>query len=193
MTSVIIEDCLQLQSVNLVYFYCSYQDVQRKSFVAVARALLSQLLTQNEDLLPYLYEKRVSSGQVSLVSSELCAELLKTCLKTMLKTYIIIDGIDECELPERKTILSFFAPLVEGDDCPGRIRALFVSQDLNDIRKLLRVATTLRLTDVHNKADIESYAANWALKIQVKFSLPDVTMEHIKTAVCEGSEGKKAI
>jgi len=150
---------------------------------------LAQLLRYDESLLPFLYEKCVSSGQVSLVSTQLCADILETCLKTIPKIYIVVDGIDECDFSERKSILSFFTPIIEGDDLPGKIRALFVSQDENDIRKLLRTASVLRLTDAHNKSDIESYANQWSVQIQKKFGLGDDTRKYIQSTVSNGSDG----
>jgi hypothetical protein len=107
----------------------------------------------------------------------------------MPKIYIVVDGIDECDFSERKSILSFFTPIIEGDDLPGKIRALFVSQDENDIRKLLRTASVLRLTDAHNKSDIESYANQWSVQIQKKFGLGDDTRKYIQTTVSNGSDG----
>jgi hypothetical protein len=184
-----VAELLKLDTVSTVYFYCSYQDVHRNAFLAVARALLAQLLNQNRDLLPYLYDKFMGSGQVALVSAQLFTECLETCLTTMPKAYIIIDGLDECDVPERNAILSFFVSLVEKADNPGRLRALFISQDLNDIRRLLRAATALKLTGACNKDDIECYATEWTKKIQTRFSIPDITAEYMKTAVCDGAEG----
>jgi len=180
---------MKIDSIAIIYFYCNYQDVQRRSFLALGRSLLAQLLRYDESLLPFLYEKCVSSGQVSLVSTQLCADILETCLKTIPKIYIVVDGIDECDFSERKSILSFFTPIIEGDDLPGKIRALFVSQDENDIRKLLRTASVLRLTDAHNKSDIESYANQWSVQIQKKFGLGDDTRKYIQSTVSNGSDG----
>ena len=127
---------------------------------------------------------------MSLVSSEMCKELLEIALKTMPKTIIVIDGLDECETAERKAITTFFSSVIEKSDIPGKLRALLVSQDENDIRKHLRSATTLRLTERHNKRDIESFATKWALQIRQKFDISPETHEHIVSAVCEGSDGK---
>jgi hypothetical protein len=78
---------MKLDSVAVAFFYCKYQDEQKKTFLAIARALLAQLLNKNEDLLPYLHDQCISSGQVSLVSSKMCMELLETvsrqCQKRM--------------------------------------------------------------------------------------------------------------
>jgi hypothetical protein len=135
----------------------------------------------------------MGSGQVTLVSEQLFSECLETCLATMQKTYVIIDGIDECDAPERNEMISFFASLVEKADAPGGLRALFISQDESDIRRLLRNATALKLTGAHNKDDIESYATEWTKKIQTRFALSDATAEYVKTAVCDGAEGMQKL
>lgn len=190
LASVIIEACQKVQSIAVIYFYCNYQDPQRKTFVAVARALLVQLLNLNDELLPYLYDKCIGSGQVSLVSSQLYKELLETALKTgSIQTFIVIDGLDECDPLERNAILSFLTPIVKAEGPTGRLRALIVSQDENDIRKVFRGSPVLKLMDAHNKSDIEGYADHWCSEIQKKFGLPVETTQYIRTAVCEGSDG----
>jgi len=175
--------------VATVYFYCSYQDTQRKTVLDVARSLLTQLLSQNRDLLPYLYDKFIGSGQVTLVSAQLFSECLETCLATIPKTYIIIDGIDECDIQERSELLSCLVSFVEKVDTLGRLRVLFISQEENDIRKILRTASVLKLTGDHNKDDIVTYTTEWTKKIRTRFTIHDITAEYIKTAVCEGAEG----
>ncbi|TVY90638.1 C2H2 finger domain transcription factor, partial [Lachnellula willkommii] len=89
----------------------------------------------------------------------------------------------------RHTSLNFFTSLIDNDITPGRLRGLFVSQDENDIRRLLRNASVLRLTEEHNKSDIEAYTSHWSSKIVLKFGIPDVTLEHIKAVVLGGCEG----
>jgi hypothetical protein len=53
----------------------------------------------------------------------------------------------------------------------------------------LRTASVLRLTDSHNKSDIESYATHWLGKITQKFGIPIITQNYIKETVCSRSEG----
>src|SRR5271169_801628 len=97
-----------------------------------------------------MYEQCLLSGQSSLESAEVSKSLLETALSTVSKTYIVIDGIDECPLAERSAILRFFTSIIEKCDTPGRIRGLFVSQDENDIGKLLRTASIIRLKPSDN-------------------------------------------
>jgi hypothetical protein len=120
----------------------------------------------------------------------MCKELLETALKTMPKTFLIVDGLDECDIAERKTILNFFTSVIQRADTAGKLRGLFISQDENDIRKHLRSAAVLRLTENHNKRDIESFANQWSLQIQQKFETSQATRSYIVSAVSEGSEGK---
>ena len=192
LASLIVEECMRIDSINVIYFYCNYQDAQRKSLLCLGSAMLAQLLRHDGTLLSYLYENCLSSGSVFLNSTQLCTELLETCLETMSKVYVVVDGIDECDVSQRKSILSFFTTLIEKSErnaTPGKIRALFVSQDENDIRKLLRSASVLRLTDSHNKSDIESYATHWVSRIKNKFELNDDTANYITSAVVNGSDG----
>jgi hypothetical protein len=181
---------MKLPSISLAFFYCRHQDDQRNTFLAVTRTILTQLLNQNQELLPYLYDQCLSSGQPSLVSPKLCENLLKTVLTTISKTYLIIDGIDECIPSERKAILSYFTAIIDADVIPGRLRGLFVSQDENDIKKLLRAASTVRLQLSDNKSDIKGYATQWSLKIREKFKLSPDEQNHIALEVCRRAQGE---
>jgi hypothetical protein len=108
----------------------------------------------------------------------------------MSKTYIIIDGLDECDIVERKMILSLFTSLAAKDIASGRLKCLFISQDENDIRKLLKTSSILKLTGAHNKSDIEAYTTYWLEKIKKKFAeISDVTLNYIKASVCNQCDG----
>lgn len=113
-------------------------------------------MNQNSDLIPYLHEQYLASGEESLSSSILSMRLLRTTLKMMPNAYMIIDGIDECEVSDRKRILDFFTSVIEHDSVLGQLKVLFVSQDWPDIRKLLQRTLVLKLTESHFKSDIAS-------------------------------------
>ena len=190
LASRIIEECQKLSSASVLFFYCKHLDNRRNSFLALARSILTQLLGQNAGLLPYLYDKSIASRQTSLNSNQLCKELLEVAIKGCSKTYIIIDGVDECDTRERKTIISFLTSLVDTQTQPGNIRGLFVSQDENDIKKLLATASVIRVTNDDNKADIERFARKWAFKIILKFELAQEVQDFIKKSVTDRSDGK---
>jgi hypothetical protein len=148
-------------------------------------------LQQNNDLLPFVYEKCVSSADVILESASLSSELLKTTLKSLEKAYVILDGLDECDKEERKKILSWFTSnitAVDGDN-PGTLRGLFISQDEGDIRKLLSNASEIRLTAEDNQKDINSFASEWSSRICTKFDLPDNRATEIAHTVSDRAKG----
>jgi hypothetical protein len=119
----------------------------------------------------------------------MCKKLLEICFSTIPGAYVIIDGIDECDLSERKAILHFFTILVEGDTAHGRLKALFVSRDELDIRTLVKGASIVQLNGVQSRGDIETYTVHWVDRIVEKFGLPDDARTYIKSAVCDRSEG----
>ncbi|TEY63394.1 hypothetical protein BOTCAL_0155g00160 [Botryotinia calthae] len=192
LTSVIIGECMKNSSSSTIFFYCRYEDKQRDNFVAVARGILSQLLSKNEVLLPYLYSECINSLSVSLISHEICMKLLEVCFETVSKsqkTYLIIDGLDECEPMQRRLLLSTLVSIVQKALHPGMFRLLIVSQNEPDIKRYLRQYSDLRLSSSCNRSDIEVYSRVWAEKIQQKFIVSDDTKTYIVKAVSEGADG----
>ena len=194
LTSVIVEECInrvesKKDEMSLAYFYCRDKDDQRNKFVSVAKSMLAQLLRQNPDILAYLYDECLRSAKVTLASPQDCTRILDAVLQAVPKTFIVIDGIDECEQKDRKPILSFFVRAIKHAD-PARLRGLFVSQELSDIKTALHSFETLRLNEEHTKLDIRNYAVKWSFEIQGKFkAMTDAAREHIVHLVCEGSDG----
>jgi hypothetical protein len=182
LASVIIEECKQRKNFLTTYFYCNYDGPGNNSAVAVIRGLLEQIVDQAPHLLPHCHNKYLTSGEPSLRSPTLAKAILKDLCPAVDKQYIIIDGIDEFELPERKQILEFFVSLVgECDvDEPGKIRVLFVSQDYPDIKRALYssiisriVPKLLPLSTADNENDIRIYVTDLAAQIKTKFGLDD--------------------
>lgn len=153
--------------------------------------MLAQLLCQNPSILPYLYDECLKSAKVTLASSQDCIKLLDTVLQAVPRTFLIIDGIDECEQKERKAILNFFTSAIASDNImPGKLRGLLVSQELGDIKTALHMAESLRLTKDHSELDIRNFAVKWAVRIQERFNqMPDPAREHIVKLVCDGADG----
>lgn len=175
--------------LSVAYFYCKDEDSQRNTLLGVMKAIIAQLLTQNPGILPFLYDQCLKSGSITLASPTDCSKILSTVLQAVPKTFIVIDGIDECEEQERKTMLKYFMSLINDYTLdPGKIRGFFVSQPLSDIKSALRMAETLKLTEEHSKLDINNYAVRWANKIQQRFTkMPDAAKEQIVKNVCDGA------
>lgn len=192
---MIIEKSKSLPSTIVTYFYCKYLDQERNTFVAVFRAIISQLLVQSKDsdLLQVLHEACVESEERCLESQSACVELLTLAVGSISKDtniHIIVDGLDECEMSERKMIILEISKIVRNDNQPGRIRAMFISQPETSIRSLVRTAIALRLTEADNENDIAEYTRLWCLDIRSKFGIDEETQERIRALVCESADGK---
>jgi hypothetical protein len=193
LASLAIEKARELPNTTVTFFYCKYGDESRNSFLAVARGILSQVLSseKSDDILLYVDEKASSSGETVLSSSKLAKELLETVFQSCKKTYIILDGLDECNRDERKEISTWFCQLVDG--LPRRemdtIRCMFVSQDDGIARKDLSMLPTIKLTATSNKSDIETYAKVWHHRIDEKFGPLDPKEMNIANIVTARAQG----
>jgi serine/threonine protein kinase len=138
LASLVVDEVKQLpHSPTVLFFYCKHKNSEQDNFIALARSLLVQLLSQNKGLLLYFYEKCCYSGETILKSEALMEELMLFAFKNCKSAYIIIDGIDECPREERKRVVRWFRKLVEDLPInePERLRCLFISQDDGPARK----------------------------------------------------------
>lgn len=75
------------------------------------------------------------------------------------RVFMVFDGVDECDLVERRMILSTMTTIINNNREPGKYRVLFVSQYESDIKGLLRSAEVIRITEKDNEDEIGEYTA----------------------------------
>jgi len=192
LTSLVIEEVQKLNPrPTVLFFYCKDGDCQRDNFVSIARGLLAQLLKQNKEMLPYLFEEASNSSDSVLTNLATSKELLDMGIRNCKSVYIILDGIDECSKDERKSITSWFRNLIE--ELPPSnaeaIRCLFVSQDDGAARKDFAGLSTIAISARDNKNDIEEYSTIWAERIKEKFGISDHMSSNIALNVLNTSDG----
>ncbi|KAF8863167.1 hypothetical protein BDZ45DRAFT_765670 [Acephala macrosclerotiorum] len=103
LASLAIEEARKLPEAVVVFFFCKPGDGSRNGFMAITRGILFQILSRNKskDHMLYVDEKASFSGELVLASLKLAKELLETAIQSCKKTYIILDGLDECNRDER--------------------------------------------------------------------------------------------
>jgi hypothetical protein len=155
--------------------------------------LLKQLICQCRDLVPFCHDKYSTSGELTLTSANLAKQLLDLFCQRIPKQYIIIDGLDECDIVERKLVMSFFNSLIDRFEKknPGKLRILFVSQDEDDIRKSLTTASCLPLNPTDNAKDIKTFVHKWMVPIREKFELDEKSINYIEELTCFRANGIK--
>jgi hypothetical protein len=150
-----------------------------------------QLLHQHLDLLPYVYEKCTSSGEVTLESLVMLKDLFDSILRVSKSAFVILDGIDECDRGERGRILTYINATAssiekEGGDVP---KVLYISRDEGDIRKILSKVPTKTITPQDNEQDIKQYTTSQSADVQDKFEIHDSLCENIVSMVCDRARG----
>jgi len=190
LASVVVDEARCVPNSTLAFFYCKHNDEMRNSFMAVARSILAQILSQNPHLLPYFHEKAYLSNGTVLSSTDIADEMLQTTLNSCERTYLIIDGLDECGQTERTKISSRFLRITQAlaPADMGSIRCFFVSQDDGTARKTLGDLPTIKIT-TENKEDLKDFAAVWHEKIEAKFGKLRSNDTHIATIISARAQG----
>jgi hypothetical protein len=191
LSSLVVEECQsRASSASVAFFYCRHRNLQECTFIAVAREILAQLLQQNDDLVPYFYEKASHSGQPLLDCYTLATELLKTVFSTLKRVFIIIDGLDEFGKEESAKIILWFQSTINPSGFDnGYIRLLFISQDNQNTGRFLSNYPSIHIKAKDNRKDIQCFVSGFSIKLQLKFELSDALWEDISSAVVAQAQG----
>ena len=177
---------LSFNDSTVSFFFCKYGNKSRNSFSSVARSLLAQLLAQRPHLLPIFYEQASLSSEAVLRSTDTAKEMLQVALGNCTRSYVIIDGLDECDRTEGREIAAWLQNLVE--DLPSEqmdsIKCLLVSQD-DAISRI----PTIRVTSSENKEDLKDFVTSWHKQIETKFGPLRAKDENITNILLARSQG----
>ncbi|KAK8867413.1 C2H2 domain-containing protein [Apiospora arundinis] len=191
LASVIIDEIRQRPLTTVAYAYCKHKDYTKNTFISIAKTLLVQLLHRHNHLVPFYYDSALGSGEVSLHTLKLAKRLLQSLLQAIPSSFLIIDGLDECEVAQRKLTLDFFNEIVNTCDItdPGKLRLLILSRNEPDIRKSLALSTVIRVDGNDTIGDMKVYIGHRASNIQAKFSLTLEDRVYIERNVEDRSDG----
>jgi hypothetical protein len=196
LASTIIEHSHRFPQAKVCFFYCRSTDDDNHAFVRIARAMLSQLMVNNNQLTQLLYDHVTKSSEAMLSSESVAQNLLQTAFKSCdknQKIYIIVDGLDECIRDERKLITTWFKKQVQNIPSKdlGIMRCLFVSQDDGYARKDLSDCASIKLTPEDTRQDIDSFCNTWQTQIAEKFKPFNLQAHEIATIVASRSQGNQ--
>ena len=185
-----MDEARRVPNSTVVFFYCKQDNETRNSFIAVARSILAQILSQNDHLLPYFYEMACANKDAVLTKTSIAEEMLQTTLKGCKKTYIVLDGLDECGKTERRKISSWFLGLIEAltPEDMDSIRCLFISQYDGIAENTLGHLPTINIT-TQNKADLRDFATVWHKKMEEKFGNLQSNDSHIANIISARAQG----
>jgi hypothetical protein len=191
LTSIIIEEIQRLHFFQLAFFFSRPGDPSRNNFRAILRGLLIQLVHHHLNLIPEVYEKCTSSGEIILESIPALTALFETVFRSCTRPFIIIDGIDECEPIERKQILTYLSGIMSTIEKEGQqyAKILYTSRDEADIRKLLSMVSRREILLQDVEPDIKEYVLSMSFELQEMFELSDSWRHKIASIVSDRARG----
>lgn len=190
-----LRDFPTTSNVTVAYFFCKFGSETRNTFLSVARSMLAQILVDTPEILPHLYEQASINDNGGLTTREAAQKLLQLALDARRKhgtTYLVIDGIDECDRKERGHIASWFQDYIDSIpvDEKGVVRCLFVSQDDGVSRNDFSNIPSLRLTPANTSHDVRAYVSVWHQKMEVKFGELRSTATHVTNLITARAQGE---
>ncbi|CAI7590736.1 unnamed protein product [Penicillium crustosum] len=192
LASLTIEEARKLTpKPTVLFFYCKHGDPERNSFLALARSLLAQILEQDQNLLLYFYQECCNSKEAVLTSPEKVNKLLDFAFRNCKSAYIIIDGLDECEREQRKSIAQWFRTLVESLPItePWRLRCLFTSQNDSLARKDFNEITSLTIGPDDIKNDLQGFCRREADQLRASLYISEDMADSIAATVAQQAGG----
>jgi len=177
-----------------VFFYCK-QRGDKDNLLRIVKGLLSQLINQNPELYPFLYEMISEIGEPGLhVEGDAKCLLNKILAATSaIVTYIIIDGLDECEADQARSVITTLTTIMESlnstPETQGSCRIFFTSRDENHIRRQLKTAQKVKIRPTDNEKDMRNYAQTQATQIQQTFALSAMERQELVNGVMSRANG----
>ena len=192
LASKLIEECRCHPDSAVAFFYCKHGDPSRDNFIGFARSIILQLIQLQPLLVPLVFEEQSKGGTESLRSSKIAKEILAVALESFDDLVIIIDGLDECTKSQKDEISMEIRSLVasaEGGNSRN-LRCCFLSQDDNDMGRLLKALPMFKITGEHNKEDILRFCQRRANEIGLNFGLPSQDIQALGECVSGNSDGR---
>ncbi|KAI0466404.1 hypothetical protein F4859DRAFT_507364 [Xylaria cf. heliscus] len=191
LASRIIDHCDKNRSdFKTSYFYCREDDPIQNNRLAIYKSLIIQMLDHHPDLLYLCHEKMGSSNMLN--DERVAHALIKLFCNADMSQFIIIDGVDEIDLAQRKHLLQFFAELVDKCDVyqPGKFRVLFLSHDIPDYKQMnLESATFMQLDPKAIEKDIIKFVNQKAKELKQRLGLTDQELQDVQKLTIERSDG----
>ena len=139
--SLLVEHLRIQQRFSTLYYFCGHQSSNGDTCAMVLRTLAFQLLQQNHDVAPLVYQAYLQEG--SSRSALAMTKMLTEILPTSKVARIVIDGIDERSHETQREVLKSLVKVQKGTG--HYCKLLVCSRDEPQIQKTLAAKAHLRL------------------------------------------------
>ena len=187
LTSLIVEKLSETRTEPVLYFYCKHNQPGKKSLLDVLCALVVQCLHRDNALLQCLYDLCASTSQVKSPSK--VEELASVTFQSQASTFVILDGLDECETEEVERIISWFTAMQTKTANPSHIRLLCVGQRIEVLERMLSSASSISLENTDHQNDVHLYIEKRAREISDEFDLSPQIEANLIARITKSAKG----
>ena len=138
----------------MLFAFLTYRDPQQSRVIKVFQSLIFQLLIQHKDLLPVLHDAFISRYEDLTGSSAALQTMFLDLVKGLGKVFVLVDGLDEAEVPERSNLLKSLLNIRRQSTDVKLLISCRAERVLS--KELGTVSRTLRV-DQHNARDLTGY------------------------------------
>lgn len=156
------------------------------------RSLIAQLIRKERSLLSHVYDNFVKTGVVP--SATKARDLLKHLLRALGSTFLVIDGLDECEGAHQRQLLSdlrtFLPSIKSADQDQVAVKILICSRETKEILASLKKVPQVFLTEEKAKVakDIAIFAKEGLSPLRGRFKTTIV--EEVEQDVVNKADGE---
>jgi hypothetical protein len=171
------------------FVYCKYNDPQRSSFEEIMKSLIAQLVQNNQNCIDYLYAFALKSGERHAKTKKTFTQMLCSVVQCYDQVFLGIDGLDECELEERKQTIAALQLLLQTPEQDSKVKIILCSCAEKDIERALRGCHPLDLKSQCLSPAIRSYVRTRLTSLNRSFKFSKSTIEGIVDKIASRSEG----
>ena len=190
----LITHCPAPEHSTLLYCLLSYEIEQSEANVSslTLRLLISQALRKWPHLLPYVYDNYVKVGLMP--STQRVSEILSGLLRLLNETYIVLDGLDEIQPKQQKSVLKELFSLQNASAAEGRettiFKILISSRQTKTILPQLKRASQICLSTEQRlvSSDIAIFTKNSLNELRERFDNAE-ELDKIERSLVTKSDG----
>lgn len=192
LSSLIVDEAQRIDNAKTLLFYFNADDDRKRTFVAMTRSFLSQMLRLDSDIVSPLYESIMTDSAVSLTTRKAAEKFLEIGMKALRRTYIVLDGLDECVESEQKAICSWIRRFVDTPTSTSEPnRCVVVSQYDASTKTVLALIPTITISATDIAGDIHSYCCAWKDRFIGKFqNMEGSEFSEVVDVTVQSADGK---
>lgn len=180
----------------LLNFYFEHGQSGKNLMMDMLRSIIEQLLLQDDAIVDDLHEAVLPAQPSDLCSVPWLQDVATRIILAQKRCYIVVDGLDECTLDQRKRVLQWLKTILSESKASNVVVKVLVSGQRDGVidAMLHDCACTIRLDDqTAHLRDIENFSSS--VLDQIKDRFPDLEdeeeiMEKLRPSrIMEASKG----